>query len=151
MNNEKIHKILDLCLEAKEHGHDCFYDYSGHVESIKIRVYLYGWNYEFNPDYESRINEKSTDDELDKVVSYLEEIINSDNDNNIKLNYFNRNFISVMNRDSDYKDYELSKILTNMKTVFLIPTDEKFNEENVEVIQLYRKISNVHSLLKASR
>jgi hypothetical protein len=41
--NERILNLLSLCLQAKEKGHDCFFDYSPHVQSVSIRSYEGGW------------------------------------------------------------------------------------------------------------
>lgn len=150
---KKIHKIMDLCLEAKTRGHDCFLSYSGHVDSLRIHIHLFGWNSEIDPDYESSIylTYKNTVTELDKVIVYLKEIINTDYERSVKLNYFNRNFNSIMNCDTDYRDQKLSKLLTNIESEFSIPAykDEKYNEENPDVMKLYRNISNERSIIKA--
>ena len=151
--NKKIHKIMDLCFEAKTRGHDCFLDYSGHVDSLKFRSYLFGWNEATDSHYSTAIylNHQNTDAKLDKVIVYLEEIINTDYSRGIKLNYFKRNFNLIMNSDIDYKDHSLSKILSKMELVFSIPAykDEKFNEDNPDVMEFYQKISNERSIIKA--
>lgn len=153
MNNEKIHKIMDLCLEAKTRGHDCFLSYSGHVDSLRIHVYLFGWNREIDPDYVFCIylTSQNADAEFDKIIINLEGIINTDYDRSIKLNYFNRNFNSIMNCDTDYyREQKLSRLLTHVESEFLIPAykDEKYNEENPDVMELYRNISNERSIIK---
>jgi hypothetical protein len=56
-----------------------------------------------------------------------------------------------MNCDTDYRDQKLSKLLTNIESEFSIPAykDEKYNEENPDVMKLYRNISNERSIIKA--
>ena len=41
INNEhvKYHELLELCFKAKEKGHDCFFDYSPHIECITVDIY----------------------------------------------------------------------------------------------------------------
>jgi len=41
--NERILNLLSLCMQAKEKGHDCFFDYSPHVQCVSICVYRNGW------------------------------------------------------------------------------------------------------------
>ena len=41
--NEKIHKILELCMKAKAKGHGVAFDYFSAVEGIRIYIYLNGW------------------------------------------------------------------------------------------------------------
>ena len=41
--NERILNLLGLCLQAKEKGHDVFFNYSPHVQSVSICSYEGGW------------------------------------------------------------------------------------------------------------
>jgi hypothetical protein len=41
--NERILNLLSLCMQAKEKGHDCFFDYAPHVEKAEVKVYIGGW------------------------------------------------------------------------------------------------------------
>ena len=43
--NERILNLLSLCLQAKEKGHDCFFDYSPHVNEVGIQIHKGGWTY----------------------------------------------------------------------------------------------------------
>ena len=39
----QVLQVLALCMHAKEKGHDCFFNYIPHVNSIEITVYKNGW------------------------------------------------------------------------------------------------------------
>ena len=41
--NERILNLLSLCMQAKEKGHDCFFNYSPHVQKVSIDVHLPRW------------------------------------------------------------------------------------------------------------
>lgn len=41
---ERILNLLNLCMEAKKKGIDCFFEYAPHTEKVDIRSYEYGWN-----------------------------------------------------------------------------------------------------------
>lgn len=72
--NERILKILNLCLTAKEMGHNVFFNYAPHVGSVGIYAYDSRYNYE-------------PDEEADSIFRYdfyscdTEEVINSTLDN----------------------------------------------------------------------
>lgn len=51
INKEKFKKLVDLAYELEKLGADVFLDYSGHVETIEVRVYLNGWKVDTDPDY----------------------------------------------------------------------------------------------------
>lgn len=153
MSNEKIHKIMDLCLEAKGHGHDCFINYYGHVNLLKIKVNLYGWSNGAEPSYSCEINltYPNINKRLDEIIEYLEDVINSD-DRNFKLNEFRRKFDSIMTlSDVNMRDYDLSQLLTKIEFEFSIPAfkDEAYNTENPDVMELYQSVSNERSFIKA--
>ena len=154
MNNEKIHKIIDLCLEAKTRGHDCFLNYSGHVDRLQFHIHLFGWGSGIEPDYkiDIKLTYPNADEKLDEIIIYLEDAINND-DKAIKLNKFIRLFNSIITGLSDVnmRDYELSVLLTKIELQFSIPAlkDEKYNEENPNVMELYQNISNERSFIKA--
>lgn len=40
---KQILEILKTCMALKEKGHDAFFDYSPHVDTVYIRVYVNGW------------------------------------------------------------------------------------------------------------
>lgn len=48
MQEQRILNLLRLCLQAKEKGHDVFFDYAPHVQSIKIYGFVGGWAEEKN-------------------------------------------------------------------------------------------------------
>ena len=41
--NERVLNILSMCLQAKEKGHDAFFYYSPHVQSVTIYVHSPHW------------------------------------------------------------------------------------------------------------
>lgn len=43
MENQ-ILEILKTCMALKEKGHDAFFDYSPHVDTVYIRVHVNGWD-----------------------------------------------------------------------------------------------------------
>ena len=79
---DRIHALFDLCLRAKEKGHDCFFEYSAHVDAITVRTYAGGWVKDADPDYRmtAYLNDGTwSEDEIstkfDKAVAYLKELI----------------------------------------------------------------------------
>jgi hypothetical protein len=74
---KRIHKITDLCIDAKDFGHDCFYGFHPHVNKINFDFYKDGWEkgkesilYE-----DIKLNGPETIEELDNVIKLLEELI----------------------------------------------------------------------------
>jgi hypothetical protein len=155
MNKDKLHKIMDLCIDAKRFGHDCFLNYSGHVNTISFNIHLLGWGRENAPHYEKRVNLTYTtaDDELDDIIQYLENILNTNyDDKNLKLSIYSKKADSILKfKDINIRDYELSKLLTKMESEFSIPAfkDEIFNSENPDIMNLYQNVSNERSFIKA--
>lgn len=47
---ERIVNLFRLCMQAKEKGHHCYYNYSPHVDGITISVFKNGWKYDKKPD-----------------------------------------------------------------------------------------------------
>lgn len=41
--NERIINLLSMCLQAREKGHDVFFNYSPHVQAIGIKGYKDGY------------------------------------------------------------------------------------------------------------
>ena len=39
----QVLQVLALCMQAKEKGHDCFFNYIPHVNSIEVTIYKNGW------------------------------------------------------------------------------------------------------------
>lgn len=50
MQEQRILNLLRLCLQAREKGHDVFFDYSPHVQSVRIYGFVDGWREEKNRD-----------------------------------------------------------------------------------------------------
>lgn len=81
MNRERIHDILDLCMEAKKKGYDCFFSYNPHVSfgQFCVTVYLNGWDKDIEPDrclYLCAGGKKSYGtDSIDEVEEYLKGLI----------------------------------------------------------------------------
>lgn len=74
---KRIHKIIDLCIDAKDFGHDCFFTTQPHVSSIDFNFYKNGWE----KDKESilyediKLNRPETIEKLDSVIKLLEQLI----------------------------------------------------------------------------
>lgn len=66
------------------------------------------------------------------------------------LKEYENKYDNIMDSSLDIEDknYELSKLMTNMETDFEIPrlNNNEWNNKNKEVIELYRIISNSRSL-----
>lgn len=75
---KRIHKIMDLCIDVKDFGHDCFYKFQPHVNNIHFDFYKDGWEKGKEPIlYESiKLNGPETIEKLDSVIKLLEELIN---------------------------------------------------------------------------
>ncbi len=69
-----INRILNLCIEAKEHGHDCFFQYTPHVEWAEVRIYVDGWRSGEEADKELRANFDKPK-ELEEIIEILEKLI----------------------------------------------------------------------------
>ena len=41
--NERILNLLSLCMQAKGKGIDCFFNYSPHVETVRIDIHSPHW------------------------------------------------------------------------------------------------------------
>lgn len=155
MNNEqreKIHKILDLCIDVKEKGHDCFLYYMPHVDKIDISCNLLGWRSKTDADYYNEIllKGKSADKKLDEVINYITNLLNKDG-KDIQIDIFKNKFGTIMNcKDVNRRDLYLTELLTNIETAFSIPAlnDEEFNAANQEVIELYRAVGDERSYIK---
>ena len=39
----QVLQVLALCMQAKEKGHDVFFDYISHTDEIEVRIYKNGW------------------------------------------------------------------------------------------------------------
>lgn len=45
---ERILNLLSLCMQAKQKGHDVFFELNPHVSNIRIKSYMNGWKSECN-------------------------------------------------------------------------------------------------------
>jgi len=75
---KKVHKVMDLCLDAKDLGNDCFLKYQPHVHMIDISCYI--GNYEKEKPiafstYTYLDMENNAVVELNKMIDYLEDLI----------------------------------------------------------------------------
>ena len=74
---KKIHKILDLAMEKNKENPTVFLEFSGHVNSLNVRVYRCGWDYGMNYDNAFRVyldKHFLVNESLDDIISYLEEL-----------------------------------------------------------------------------
>lgn len=74
---KRIHKIIDLCIDAKDFGHDCFFTAHPHVSTIHFSFYKDGWEKDKEAIlYEDiNLNSPETIEKLDSVIKLLEELI----------------------------------------------------------------------------
>ncbi len=74
---KKVHKIVDLCMDAKDLGHDCFFNTYPHVNQVKIQCFLGEWDKEKEIGFEKHTNLNSDDavDDLNEMIEYLENLI----------------------------------------------------------------------------
>lgn len=76
---KQIHKITDLCFDAKDFGHDCFFEYSPHVQAFYFQSYKNGYEVgvKNERDFDSRLyfDKENAETELDKIIDYLENLI----------------------------------------------------------------------------
>ncbi len=77
--HDRISHLLNLCMQAKAKGHDCFCHYQPHINRIEISIYLHGWR-------EAATEDKSFwlcagdgycigCDSVDTVEAYLKELV----------------------------------------------------------------------------
>ena len=79
----QIDNILNLCIHAKEKGHDCFFQYSPHCALITIYAYRGDWKEKLDPDmtFYLYIDAKSSIHnplEIDKAEYYLTKLVRGD-------------------------------------------------------------------------
>jgi hypothetical protein len=77
---EKILILLSLCMDAKDKGHDVFFEYLPHVRGIRISSFENGWEYksEDNPPTMSfgfYIDDKEAMHKADTAIEYLQELV----------------------------------------------------------------------------
>ena len=78
--NERILKILSMCLQAKENGHDCFFSYRAHIEAIEIDIHVDGYKSNKDPCYnlEAHTDKNSClykESELEEIENALIKLI----------------------------------------------------------------------------
>lgn len=64
---ERVLNLLKLCMQAKEIGHDVFFDYSPHVQSVKIYGYVGGWKEEKKRDIDVYFYLTTTEEDIAKI------------------------------------------------------------------------------------
>lgn len=70
MMEQSILNLLSLCLQAKKQGIDVFFNYSPHVQSIRIHIYK-DWDYEdLSPDESA---DRLFEDDI--YIDYSEELV----------------------------------------------------------------------------
>ncbi|GEM_PF-4577578 len=74
---KKIHRITDLCFDAKDFGHDCFFRYNPHVCQVEFFIYKHGWEAEKPQDIRmtTYLDNDKPENELDKIIECLEKLI----------------------------------------------------------------------------
>lgn len=80
---KQILEILKACMALKENGHDAFFDYSPHVDTVYIRVHINGWVINKDADIHMGAPSKPSDiysaehvqDELEKIKDKLMEYL----------------------------------------------------------------------------
>ena len=74
---KKIEKIICLGVEISVlKSHDVFVDYSGHVNTIYVRIHLGGWRSDENPDlnYNACLDFKDGIKMLDTIIKKLKKL-----------------------------------------------------------------------------
>lgn len=76
-HEEKVLKILSLCMKAKKMGHDVFFRYNPHVNEIDIDVHIDGWAHGggTDDDFSVYLYKDYTDAGLNDIIEYLENLI----------------------------------------------------------------------------
>lgn len=74
---KKLHKVLDLCFDAKDLGHDCFFRYSPHVSSFNLEIHVDGYIEEKYENFRTSfyLDKEDAETKLDEVIEYLEKLI----------------------------------------------------------------------------
>jgi len=67
MQEQRILNLLRLCLQAKAKGHDIFFDYAPHVQSIKIYGFVGGWAEEKKRDIDVYFYLNDTKEDIAKI------------------------------------------------------------------------------------
>ena len=75
--DEKILKILGLCFQAKAKGIDVFFNYSSHVQVIRIYTCEKGWytNYNYDNHFDFYLDAGDTGKKADEVIEHFEMLI----------------------------------------------------------------------------
>lgn len=82
--NKKILKILGLCFKAKAKGIDVFFNYSSHVQVIRIYTCEKGWykNYNYDKHFDFYLDAGDAENKVDKTIEYFEKLIEGGKDGN---------------------------------------------------------------------
>lgn len=76
---ERILNLLNLCMQAKAKGHDCFFDYQAHVNSVEVTSWENGWvsNKLLDRRFKFYINDElyNYDSLMDEAEEYLKGLI----------------------------------------------------------------------------
>lgn len=77
--SERVLNLLSMCMQAKDRGHDAFFDYSPHVQLISIYGYVGGRIKDKDYDFEYRfyIDDLRAENmaKFDEVESFLKGLI----------------------------------------------------------------------------
>jgi hypothetical protein len=76
--NKRILNILNMCLKLKDKGHDVFFCYSPHVQSVEVRLFIGKWS-DRSPEYKKEVcinehDERYNEDgliALERVLEFL--------------------------------------------------------------------------------
>ena len=74
---EQVIHLFRLCMQAKEKGHHCYYNYSPHVDGITISVFKNGWEHGKKPDKSFVIFMDCFDaqEQISYAEAYLKELV----------------------------------------------------------------------------
>lgn len=84
----QVLQVLALCMQAKEKGHDCFFDYHAHVDKVEVRFYKNGWKSQTDADMHmecdlttNQPSEKTLNVEyvtIEEIIERLQNLIKED-------------------------------------------------------------------------
>lgn len=76
---DRVLNLLKLCMQAKEKGHDVFFDYSPHVQKVEIIVYKNGWDKNNLADFKDYFYTDATESwhliKIDMIENYIKELM----------------------------------------------------------------------------
>lgn len=71
---ELEHELLELCLEAKNKGHDLFFGYRPQIDCIDIDIHKNGWKRDSFPVANFKFKVKDRDAALE-AIAYINELL----------------------------------------------------------------------------